>query len=258
MSYNLTNELLRDGAPCHWTPSVALTYLILASRYQDETQRAYPGLEGFKRVTNLKNSAIMKNLTQLQNEGWIIKTKRGQTGQRAEYKVLFIESDLHRCQCVTPCGKQGSNSVIESLHPDTRKVPQESATASTELHPKRITKLTNKTKFKINENRFNFVISKIPEEKQFQINGGSNFETLLDEFMNIGVSLEQICNFLGSQKWDNSTAPGGLMETLLRKFLVHMSAERQRNLRETSTSESVQGQVVQAIAEISNKLNISR
>ena len=144
------------------------------------------------------------------------------------------------------------------MHPDTRKVPQESATASTELHPKRITKLNNKTKFKINENRFNFVISKIPEEKRFQINGGSNFETLLDEFMNIGVSLEQICNFLGSQKWDNSTAPGGLMETLLRKHLVHMSAERQRSLRENSNSGSVQGQVVQAIAEKSNKLNISR
>lgn len=210
------------------------------------------------RVSKLKRSAVQKHLSELKKEKWIIQTKRGQTGQRAEYLVRYIEQDMHRCQCSTPCLKSESFLMEQRVDEGPLKGAPQSDAGSIPLHPKRITNLTKKTKCKINENRFSFVISRIPEDKRIQISGGSNFESLLDEFMDMGVSLEQICNFLGSQKWDNSTAPGGLMETLLRKHLVHMSAERQRNLRELTNSGSVQGQVVQAIAEISNKLNISR
>jgi DNA-binding MarR family transcriptional regulator len=258
MSYELCNQILAMGTPCHWKPSQAFIYFILAQRYQSDQKPAYPGMEELMRVSKLKRSAVQKHLSVLKKEEWIIQIKRGQTGQRAEYLVRYLEQDMHRCQCSTPCLKSVSFVMEQRVDEGPLKSAPQSDAGSIPIHPKRITKLTNKTKFRINENRFSFVISRIPEEKRVQINGGSNFETLLDEFMNLGVSLEQICNFLGSQKWDNSTAPGGLMETLLRKHLVHMSAERQRNLRETSKSGSVQGQVVQAIAEISNKLNISR
>jgi hypothetical protein len=223
MSYYLTNELLSKGAPCHWTPSVGMTYFILASRYQDDTKRAYPGLDGFKRVMNLQKSAIMNNLTQLQKEGWIIKTKRGQTGQRAEYKVLYIESDLYRCQCATPCNKQGSISVRESFHSDTKEIPLELETASTGLSPKRRTNLTNKTSQKIDEDRFDSILSKIPSHIRVQINSGSNYEVLINELLDKGVVLTQIRDFLGSINWTTSTAPGGLLLSTLRKYLVEMS-----------------------------------
>lgn len=233
MSYDLTNELLSKGAPCHWKPSLTLTYFILASRYQNETKRAYPGLEGFKRVTNLKSSALMKNLAQLQKEGWIIQTKRGQTGQRAEFKVLFIDSDLHRCQCVTPCGKQGSISVEESLDSDTREDSQESATASTELHPKRRTNLTNKTSSKIDKDRFDFIISKIPEDKREQITSGENCEVFINDLLDKGVQLTQIRDFIGSQNWTTSKAPGGLLYSLLMKYLMEMSKPNSRDFIST-------------------------
>jgi len=258
MSFELCNRILAMGTPCHWKPSQAFIYFILAQRYQNDQKPAYPGMEELMRVSRLKRSAVQKHLSKLKTEKWIIQVKRGQTGQRAEYLVRYLEQDMHRCQCNTPCLKSVSFLREQRVDEAPLKGTPQSDTDSIPLHPKRITKLTNTTKFKINENRFNFVISKIPEVQRIQITGGSNFESLLDEFMNIGVSLEQICNFLGSQKWDNSTAPGGLMGTLLRKHLVYRSAERQRNLRESSNSGSVQGQVVQAIAEISNKLNISR
>jgi len=223
MSYDLTNELLSKGTPCHWTTSVSLTYFILASRYQNKTKRAYPGLEGFMRVTNLKTSAQQKNISQLKKEGWIIQTKRGQTGQRAEYEVLFIESDLYRCQCVTPCGKQASNLVTESLQLDKQQGVTDSAAASTELHPKRRTKLTNRTSKKIDQERFDFVISAIPQDERVQISSGTNYESLLDELIDVGVPLTQIRDFLGSQNWETSKAPGGLLLTILRKYLIEMS-----------------------------------
>ena len=229
MSYDLTNELLSKGTPCHWTPSISLTYFILASRYQNETKRAYPGLEGFTRVTNLKTSAQMKNISQLKKEGWIIQTKRGQTGQRAEYKVLFIESDLHRCRCVTPCGKQGSNLLLESHDSVTREDSPQSATASIEIYPKRRTNLTNKTSQKIDQDRFDFVISKIPVEKRIQISSGSNYESLLDGLIDKEVPISQIRDFLGSQNWLSSTTPGGLLLTTLRKYLVEMSKPSNRD-----------------------------
>lgn len=233
MSYDLTNELLGKGAPCHWTPSVTLTYLILASRYQNETKRAYPGLEGLKRVTNLKTSGQMKNISQLKKEGWIIQTKRGQTGQRAEYRVLFIESDLHRCQCATPCGKQGSISMLERLDSVTQEVSQESATASTELHPKRRTNLTNKTSSKFDQERFDFIISKIPSEKREQITSGGNCEVFINDLLDKGVQLTQIRDFIGSQNWTTSKAPVGLLYSLLMKYLMEMSKPNNRDLIST-------------------------
>ena len=228
MSYNLTNDILKKGSPCHWTPSVVLTYFILASRYQDETKRAYPGLEGFMRVMNLQKSAIMNNLTQLQKEGWIIKTKRGQTGQRAEYRVLFIESDLNRCQCATPCDKQGSILITDSAHSDEQEIPLELETASTVVAPKRITNLTNKTTKKIDQNRFDFVLSKITENFRIQISSGNNYEVLIDDLIDQDVTLTRIRDFLGSINWTTSTAPGGLLLSTLRKYLVEMSKPSNR------------------------------
>lgn len=228
MSYVLTNELLSKGAPCHWTPSVTLTYLILASRYQDETKRAYPGLEGFMRVTNLRRSAQMKNISQLSKEGWIIQTKRGQTGQRAEYRVLFIESDLQRCQCITPCGKQGSNLLPKSRDSITHEGSPQSATASTGLLPKRRTNLTKRTSSKIDQVRFDFVTSKIPIDKRVQITSGTNYEFLLDELVDLGIQTSQIRDFLGSQNWITSISPGGLLLTTLRKYLVEMNKPRNK------------------------------
>ena len=229
MSYNLTNELLGKGSPCHWTPSVVLTYFILASRYQDESKRAYPGFDGFKRVMNLQKSAIGNNLNQLLEEGWIIKTKRGQTGQRAEYKVLFIESDLYRCQCATPCNKQGSIPETERLHSDAQEDPLDMATASIGLTPKRRTNLTNKTSKKIDEDRFDLVLSRIPGNIRIQISSGSNYEVLIDDLLDKDVPLTQIRDFLGSINWTTSTAPGGLLLTTLRKYLVEMSKPSNRN-----------------------------
>lgn len=258
MSYNLTNELLSKGSPCHWTPSVTLTYFVLASRYQDETKRAYPGLEGFKRVMNLEKSAIMKNLTQLKKEGWIIQTKRGQTGQRAEYKVLFIDSDLHRCQCVAPCGKEGSISLRERVESDTREVTQESATASAELHPKRKTNLTIKTKAKIDEGRFDFVLSKIPIDKRAEITSGSNYEVFLDGLLDKDIPLTQIRDFLGSLNWTSSTSPGGLLITTLRKYLVEMSKPNSANREGKTTSKvlPIEDQFKNALASLNRGMRI--
>jgi len=203
--------------------------MILASRYHEANQRSYPGLEGFMRVTNLKTSAQQKNISQLKKEGWIIQVKRGQTGQRAEYKVLFIESDLHRCQCATPCLREGSISVRESLESDTKEYPQESTTASSEIHPKRRTNLTNKTNPKIDEERFDFVLSKIPSDKRVQITSGNNYEVYINDLIDKGVPLTQIRDFLGSMNWTPSSAPGGLLLTTLRKYLVEMSKPSNSN-----------------------------
>jgi hypothetical protein len=207
---------------------------------------------------NLEKSAIMKNLTQLKKEGWIIQTKRGQTGQRAEYKVHFIDSDLHRCQCVTPCRKEGSISVTERVESDTREVTQESATVSAELHPKRRTNLTIKTSPKIDEERFDFVLSKIPIEKREEITPGANCEVLLDHLIDKGIPLTQIRDFIGSLNWASSTTPGGLILSTLRKYLVEMSKPSNAN-REEKTAQKIlpkEDQFKNALASLSRGMRI--
>ena len=239
MSYDLTNDLLGKGTPCHWSAPQVLIYMILASRYQNETKRAYPGLEGFTRVTNLKRSAIQKHISQLKKEGWVIQIKRGQTGQRAEYSVVFKEEDLNRCQSITPCHKHGSNPVTESVDFDRKEHPRNSPSASSLLHPKRITNLTNKTSKRFDENRFDFVLSKIPTSQRDQIGVGTNIEELLDNLVEIGVTVSEIRDHLGRQTWDNSTTPGGLLQTILRRFLVDMSAKNRSRKNESESSESL-------------------
>jgi hypothetical protein len=170
----------------------------------------------------------MNNLRDLQKEGWIIKTKRGQTGQRSEFKVLFIESDLYRCQCATPCNKQGSISEIESGRSDTQEIPRGLATASTGVDPKRRTNLTNKTNKKIDEIRFDLILSKMPEKIREQISPGITYEGLIDELLDIGVPLTQVRDFIGKINWTTSTAPGGLLLSTLRKYLVEMSKPSNR------------------------------
>ena len=239
MSYDLTNDLLGKGTPCHWSAPQVLIYMILASRYQNETKRAYPGLEGFTRVTNLKRSAIQKHISQLKKEGWVIQIKRGQTGQRAEYSVVFKEEDLNRCQSITPCHKHGSNPVTESVDFDRKEHPQNSPSASNLLHPKRITNLTNKTSKRFDKNRFDFVLSKIPTSQRDQIGVGTNIEELLDNLVEIGVTVSEIRDHLGRQTWDNSTTPGGLLQTILRRFLVDMSAKNRSRKNESESSASL-------------------
>jgi hypothetical protein len=239
MSYDLTNDLLGKGTPCHWSAPQVLIYMILASRYQNETKRAYPGLEGFTRVTNLQRSAIQKHISQLKKEGWVIQIKRGQTGQRAEYSVVFKEEDLNRCQSITPCHKHGSNPVTESVDYDRKEHPQNGSSATNLLHPKRITNLTNKTNNRFDKSRFDFVVSKIPSTQREQIGNGTNIEELLDNLIEIGVTVSEICDHLGRQTWDNSTTPGGLLQTILRRFLFDMSARERSNKKDYKSSESL-------------------
>jgi hypothetical protein len=115
------------------------------------------------------------------------------------------------------------------MHSGSQEAPLESGTASTGLTPKRRTNLTNKTTQKIDEDRFDLVLSRIPRNIRIQITSGNNYEVLIDELLDKEVPLTQIRDFLGSINWTTSTAPGGLLLTTLRKYLVEMSKPSNRN-----------------------------
>ncbi len=254
MSFELSNRILEMGTPCDWKPSQAFIYFILAQRYQNDSKPAYPGMDELMRVTNLKRSAIQKHLRQLKKEGWIIQSKKGFTGQRAEYLVRFFESDLHRCKPDSTCRNRVSATVTEREESSHQEVPPRSSSASTLLHPKRITNKTNKTNQRIDENRFKFVMSQVPLQVRSQITTGKNLEALLDEFMEIGVSLIEIRNHLGSQEWGNATTPGGLLTEILRRFLFAMSRRPMREKSDGSiypppTTREVQMQAIAGFAQ---------
>jgi hypothetical protein len=177
---------------------------------------AYPGMDEFRRASTMSRSAIECALAKLKDKELITQVKKGYIGSRAEYVPTYSLRLLSNGESVaysntldsevssTPA-ERVSNTGIESPA-YAHRVSSTPVTISTES-----TVNTNK----YNMLRFNLILKSLPERLR-TISPGTNFEKLLDECDELGIT-DEIQRVLAGNKWDNITAnAGGIVDKLIR------------------------------------------
>ena len=229
MSNKEMNAYLQYGAP----PGVKLSgsecaiYLIICHRYDTraDVMSAYPGMDEFRRATTLSRSAIEGALARLKSKGLIIQVQKGYIGKRAEYVPTYSISLLNNLESVAYVNtlddevsrtraESVSNTGIES-RVDEQRVSSTPVTIST---------VSNVNTNKYDLFRFNLIVLSALPERLRTLSPGVNYERLLDECDELGIS-DEVRRVIASNRWDNVQAnAGGIVNKLIKK-----SIERKRS-----------------------------
>ena len=90
MSNILINKMFEGGLPEGWPSGKRVIYIHLAERYNEKTEKSYPGLDELKRVSGLSKSVILGYIRELCEDRFLKRITRGKTGTRAEFKVIYL------------------------------------------------------------------------------------------------------------------------------------------------------------------------
>ena len=228
MSNKEMNAYLQYGAP----PGVKLSgsecaiYLIICHRYDTraDIMSAYPGMDEFRRATTLSRSAIECALTRLKTKGLITQVQKGYIGKRAEYVPTYSISLLHNSESVAYV------NTLDSGVSSTRAESVSNTGLESRVHEQRVssTPVTISTVSNVNTNKYDLfrfkliVLSALPERLR-TLSPGVNFERLLDECDELGIS-DEVRRVIATNRWDNVQAnAGGIVNKLIKE-----SIERKR------------------------------
>lgn len=230
MSTTLLKQVQQGALPREWSSGKRLVFLAFADYFNDKEKKAWAGIEKLMIFTGLSRSTFYKYQKELLREGYLTQLTHGHAGQRAEFRVHLPPVPLgERLLPIEHTSKSsGSDTQDFRVELDGKLNTTEKKKESDEQDPKRINKNTNLTNWKIDHQRFAFVLSNVPQEIRNSITPGTNFEALLDGLMELGVVLGEIRTHLAAQDWSTSTNPGGLMQSILRKFLFQKAKENSR------------------------------
>lgn len=228
MSNYEMNAFLSTGSP----PGVKLSgleyglYLHICHRYDTraDIRSAYPGMDEFRRASTMSRSAIECALGKLKDKGLITQVKKGYIGSRAEYVPTYSIRLLTNGESV---------AYINTLDSEVSSTPAESVSntgieSPAYAHRVSSTPVTISTVSTVNTNkynllRFNLVLRSLPERLR-TISPGSNFEKLLDECDELGITNE-IQRVLAGNKWDNITGnAGGIVSKLIKDAIERSRA----------------------------------
>lgn len=228
MSNKEMNAYLQYGAP----PGVKLSgsecaiYLIICHRYDTraDIMSAYPGMDEFRRATTLSRSAIECALTRLKTKGLITQVQKGYIGKRAEYVPTYSISLLHNSESVAYV------NTLDSGVSSTRAESVSNTGLESRVHEQRVssTPVTISTVSNVNTNkydlfRFNLIVLSALPERLRTLSPGVNFERLLDECDELGIS-DEVRRVIATNRWDNVQAnAGGIVHKLIKE-----SIERKR------------------------------
>lgn len=227
MSNYEMNAFLSAGSP----PGVKLSgleyglYLHICHRYDTRADKrsAYPGMDEFRRASTMSRSAIECALAKLKDKGLITQVKKGYIGSRAEYVPIYsilltngesvaYSNTLDNEVSSTPAESVSNTGVESPAH--AHKVSSTPVTIST------VSTVNNN---KYNLLRFNLILRSLPERLR-TISPGSNFEKLLDECDELGITNE-IQRVLAGNKWDNITGnAGGIVSKLIKDAIERKRA----------------------------------
>ncbi len=229
MSNKEMNAYLQYGAP----PGVKLSgsecaiYLIICHRYDTraDVMSAYPGMDEFRRVTTLSRSAIECALGRLKAKGLITQVQKGYVGKRAEYVPTYSINLLSNGESV---------AYINTLKDEVSPLPAESVSNTgreSRVDEQRVssTPVTISTVSNVNTNkydlfRFNLIVLSALPERLRTLSPGVNYEKLLDECDELGIS-DEVRRVIATNRWDNVPAnAGGIVHKLLKE-----SIERKRS-----------------------------
>lgn len=228
MSNNEMNAFLSAGSP----PGVKLSgleyglYLHICHRYDTraDIRSAYPGMDEFRRASTMSRSAIECALAKLKDKGLITQVKKGYIGSRAEYVPTYSLHLLTHGESV---------AYINTLDNEVSSTPAESVSNTgieslAYAHEVSSTPVAISTVSTVNTNkynllRFNLILKSLPERLR-TISPGSNFEKLLDECDELGIT-NDLQRVLAGNKWDNITGnAGGILNKLIKDAIERKRA----------------------------------
>ena len=228
MSNYEMNAFLNAGPP----PGVKLSgleyglYLHICHRYdtRPEIRSAYPGMDEFRRASTMSRSAIECALAKLKDKGLITQVKKGYIGSRAEYVPTLSLNIMSKGESVAysnTSDNEVSGTPAESVSNTDIESPAYAHKVSST--PVTISTVSNINTNKYNLFRFNLVLRSLPERLR-TINPGPNFEKLLDECDELGITTE-IQRVLAGNKWDNITGnAGGIVDKLIKDAIERKRA----------------------------------
>lgn len=228
MSNYEMNAFLNTGSP----PGVKLSgleyglYLHICHRYDTRADKrsAYPGMDEFRRASTMSRSAIECALAKLKDKGLITQVKKGYIGSRAEYVPaysLYLLTNGESVAYSNTLDNEVSSTPAESVRDTDIESPAYAHKVSST--PVTISTVSTVNNNKYNLLRFNLVLRSLPERLR-TISPGSNFEKLLDECDELGITNE-IQRVLAGNKWDNITGnAGGIMSKLIKDAIERKRA----------------------------------
>jgi len=218
------NAFLSAGSP----PGVKLSgleyglYLHICHRYDTRAniRSAYPGMDEFRRTSTMSRSAIEGALTKLKDKGLITQVKKGYTGSRAEYVPTYSIRLLTHNESV---------AYINTLDNEVSSARAESVSNTgleSRVHGQRVssTPVTISTVSTVSNNkydslRFNLVILSALPERLRTLSPGANYERLLDECDQLGIS-DDVRRVLANNRWDNvQINAGGIVNKLIKEAI---------------------------------------
>jgi len=228
MSNDEMNAFLRAGTP----PGIKLSgleyglYLHICHRYDTRAniRSAYPGMDEFRRTSTMSRSAIECALTKLKDKGLITQVKKGYIGSRAEYVPtysLYLISNGESVAYRNTLDNGVSSNQEESVSNTDIESPAYAHRVSST--PVAISTVNTVNTNKYNLIRFNLILKSLPERLR-TISPGTNFERLLDECDELGITSE-IQRVLTGNKWDNITGnAGGILNKLIEDAIERKRA----------------------------------
>ncbi len=231
MSNKEMNAYLQYGAP----PGVKLSgsecaiYLIICHRYDTraDVMSAYPGMDEFRRVTTKSRSAIECALARLKSKGLITQVQKGYVGKRAEYVPTYSINLLSNGESVANINtlkdevspllaESVSNTGIES-RVDEQRVSSTPVTIST---------VSNVNTNKYDLFRFNLIVLSALPERLRTLSPGVNYEKLLDECDELGIS-DEVRRVIATNRWDNVQAnAGGIVHKLIKEAIERKRSDQ--------------------------------
>jgi hypothetical protein len=200
--------------------------------------RAWPGLQELENITNAHPKSISRALGNLTRKGHLSRVTLAskERGRRAEYAPnrevirsrIKVTEELPNVPDVTHLRVTGDYSLSNATAPISNPPV---ASRSPHGYPK--PKEPNKPN---NVNRFNLLVLSALPERLRTLSPGVNFERLLDECDELGIS-DEVRLVIATNRWDNVHAnPGGIINKLIKD-----SIERKRL-----------GQAVVALEQVTN------
>lgn len=228
MSNDEMNAFLRAGTP----PGIKLSgleyglYLHICHRYDTRAniRSAYPGMDEFRRTSTMSRSAIECALTKLKDKGLITQVKKGYIGSRAEYVPtysLYLISNGESVAYRNTLDNEVSSNQEESVSNAGIESPAYAHRVSST--PVAISTVNTVNTNKYNLIRFNLILKSLPERLR-TISPGTNFERLLDECDELGITSE-VQRVLTGNKWDNITGnAGGILNKIIKDAIERKRA----------------------------------
>ena len=229
MSNNEMNAFLSAGSP----PGVKLSgleyglYLHICHRYDTraDMRSAYPGMDEFRRTSTMSRSAIECALAKLKDKGLITQVKKGYVGSRAEYVPSYSLHLLTNGESVAynnTLNNEVSSTPAESVSSTGIEGPAYAHRVSST--PVAISNVSTVSNNKYDSLRFNLIILRSLPERLRTISPGTNFEKLLDECDELGITNE-IQRVLADNNWDNINGnPGGIVNKLIKNAIERKRA----------------------------------